>query len=65
MSSFTEKIVYCPTCEKSVPSILGVDFLFHTKYKEENRLFSVCAISKYEQVNKKLAENCDYNEKER
>ena len=57
MSSFTEKIVYCPTCEKSVPSILGVDY--------EDRLISVCAISKYEQVNKKLAENCDYNEKER
>ena len=57
MSSFTEKIVYCPTCEKSVPSILGVDY--------EDRLISVCAISKYEQVNKKLAENCDYNKKER
>ena len=44
---------YCPTCKKSVPVLLGVDY--------EDRLISVCAISKYEEVNKKLAEYCDYN----
>jgi len=51
---------YCPTCEKSVPLFLGVDYK-----KLPHRLISVCAISNIKEVNKKLAENCDYNEKER
>jgi len=47
---------YCPTCKKSVPVLLGVDY--------EDRLISVCAISNIKEVNKKLAENCDYNKGE-
>jgi hypothetical protein len=49
---------YCPSCEKSVPLLLGVDY-----EKLPRRLISVCAISKFEEVNKKLAEYCDYNTK--
>ena len=47
---------YCPACKKSEPVLLGVDY-----EKLPHRLISVCAISKYEEVNKKLAEYCDYN----
>jgi len=47
---------YCPTCEKSVPVLLGVDY--------EDRSISVCAISNIKEVNEKLAENCDYNKGE-
>ena len=50
-----KKTEYCPTCKKSVPLLLGVDY--------EDWLISVCAISNIIEVNKKLAENCDYNKK--
>lgn len=53
--------VYCPTCEKSVPLLLGADYENRTEWGVG--LISVCAISKVEEVNKKLAEYCDYNTK--
>jgi hypothetical protein len=55
MKSTKDTKAYCPTCKKYVPLLLGVDY--------EDGLISVCAISKVEEVNKKLAEYCDYNTK--